>query len=260
MRNLKTININSIWFLDIETVPSWPTFNDAPEHVQKEWVYKFKFRPEAPSLPDPEKNINNDQPYFQEKYIKYFRDLWDKEAGLYPEFARIICISTAYIAGDTLRMKSYANIDEAVLLTDWRNDCQQFNNAVKFMRICGHYSSEFDLQFIVKRLIIHSQPIPPIIDEYGLKPWESVNLDTQKIWKIGSFRASATMSSIAMALGIPTPKDDIEGSDVARVFYQDKDLNRIVLYCEKDVVTLAQIFKRLRYEALIDPDKIVVTR
>jgi predicted PolB exonuclease-like 3'-5' exonuclease len=250
MRYLKKININNVLFLDIETAPKWQHLNEAPENVQKEWIYKFKFKDGAPSKPDPEKNINSDGSYFKDKYLKYFSELWEKSAGLYPEFSRIVCISAGFMYGGTFRLKSYYDANEATLLKIFSSDIERFYEINKYLRLCGHYAKGFDYPFLVKRFLIHRMEIPFILDDGDFKPWEKTNLDTQEIWKIGGFGGSATLSSIAMAFGIPSPKDDIDGSDVSRVYYEG-GIDRIVFYCEKDVITLVNVFKSMRREELL---------
>lgn len=261
MRNLRTINLNSILFLDIETVPQWKTLSEAPERVRKEWIYKHKFGNDAPSAPNPEKNANDAQKFVQEKYAQYFIDLWDKKAGLFAEFSKIVCISMGYVDGKEARIKSYYQESEAELLTAFQEDFNQFCDSVKYARPCAHYGFGFDYPFISKRMLIHGLKIPLALDTWGLKPWETSTLDTQEMWKMGNWgAASATLSSIAMAFGIPSPKDDIEGADVARLYYQgisegksgyEDAIGSIVNYCEKDVFTLIQILKKMRGEELL---------
>lgn len=255
MKGLKRENIDSILFIDIETAPQWEKLEDAPEYVRKEWIYKFKYKEGAPTAPNPEKNANDEQAFIQNKYLKYFSDLWEKQAGLYPEFAKIICITAGYMVAGTLRLKSYYDASEANLLERFSNDVRLFSSANTYLKLCAHYGKGFDYPFTIKRLLIHRKPIPPILDSYGLKPWEVVNLDTQEIWKVGGYGSSATLSSIAMAFGIPSPKDDIEGADVARCYYAG-EIDRIVTYCEKDVITLVNVFKSMRGEALLREDQI----
>ncbi len=257
MRNLKNVNIDTVLFLDIETVPKWRYLKDAPEHVQKEWIYKFKYRDGAPTHPDEavKENTNYDQPYFYEKYEKYFADLWLKKAGFFAEFSKIVCISAGFLMSGMFRLKSYYQENEADLLTDFRNDMQSFNAHVKGARLCAHYGKGFDFPFIAKRMIIHRMQLPPLLDGYGTKPWDSFNLDTQEIWKLGGFGDSATIGSIAMAFGIPFPKDDIGGAEVASCYYNG-EIDRIVTYCEKDTVTLASVFKFMRGEEIIKPEQI----
>lgn len=253
MKHLKSLNINSILFLDIETAPNWEKLQDAPERVRKEWIYKFKFSDNAPDFPNPEKNQNATGEFLEKKYYKYFDDLWEKKAGLFAEFSKIIVISMGYQVRAEARVKSYFQENEADLLDAFKEDLAAFTGAVKGAKLCAHFGNGFDYPFICKRMLIHGLTIPDILDVEGLKPWETNLLDTQNIWKFGSYSAaSGTLSSIAMAFGLPSPKDDIEGADVARVYYAG-GLERIARYCEKDVFTLINVFKRMRGEApLID--------
>ncbi len=254
MKKLRQENINNIMFIDIETAPQWEKLADAPEYVQKEWIYKFKFGDNAPIKPKTTKNTNDSHElYIKRKmnYYNYFNNLWDSKAGLFPEFAKIICISAGYMDGYNFKLKSYFDSDESELLKRFSSDLTAFNQYNKYLKLCAHYGKGFDYPFLAKRLLIHRQKIPMLLDNYGLKPWESLNLDTQEIWKIGSFGSSGTLSSIAMAFGIPSPKDDIEGADVARCYYAG-ELDRIVVYCEKDVFTLLNVFKGMRAEELLD--------
>jgi hypothetical protein len=255
MKNLKTINIKDILFLDIETVPQWRTIKDVPEAVKDEWTYKFKFRPDSPKLPHPDHVANPNSEVLLIKYDKYFADLWEAQAGLYAEFAKIVCISVGYLNNEEAVIKSYNHEDEAELLKAFKEDLNGFCNYAKFPKLCAHYGHGFDYPFINKRLLIHGLNIPGILDSWGLKPWEISLLDTHDMWKFGHYRAdSGTLSSIAMAFGVPTPKDDISGADVARVYYEEaRGVDRISKYCEKDVFTLIQIVRKMRGEALINP-------
>lgn len=256
MKKLKSENINNILFLDIETAPNWRFFEDVPEDMQKEWIYKFKFKDNAPKKPNEDEDKGTFE-YLIKKYSEYFSNLWEKEAGLYPEFSKIICISMGYMYGENFRLKSISNEKEENLLDELVDTLDSFKSVNKFAKLCAHYGKGFDYPFIAKRLLIHRRDIPFILDTYGLKPWEMESLlDTQEVWKMGGYGGSGTLSAIAMAFGIPTPKDDIEGADVSRC-YHNGELERIVTYCDKDVVTLLNVFKAMRGEELLTNDKII---
>jgi len=62
---------------------------------------------------------------------------------------------------------------------------------------------------------------------------------------------------MANILGIPSPKEDIDGSMVRQVYYEEKDLDRIIDYCERDVITVAQVFLRLRNDPLMKDEEII---
>lgn len=250
MKRLKAENINSILFLDIETVPKWENLQQAPKTAVNEWIYKFKFNDGAPKLPT---DTSTQSRYDHElnKYNEYFSNLWLLKAGLFAEFSKIICISAGYLDGYNFKLKSYSNDNEPELLKNFADDLTAFNKANPSLKLCAHFGKGFDYPFIAKRLLINRLNLPNLLDNYGLKPWENYNLDTHEIWKIGSFSGSGTLSSIAMSFGIPTPKDDISGADVAAVYYAG-GLDRIVTYCDKDVLTVLNIFKAMRCEMPID--------
>lgn len=256
MRKLRQININNILFLDIETAPIWQYFKDVPANVQKEWIYKFKFRPEAPQ-PLSEETLNNANitetliKANEEKRFNYFAELWQKEAGLYPEFSRIICISFGFMHADTFRLKTVSHQSEKDLLIAFSNVLESFWERNKGLILCAHNGKGFDFPFIIKRLLMHRLEIPFVMDTYGLKPWECLTLmDTLEIWKMTSYSQGGGLPSIAMHFGIPTPKDDIEGSDVSKC-YHNGEIDRIVVYCEKDVITLCNVLKAMRCEELL---------
>jgi hypothetical protein len=72
-----------------------------------------------------------------------------------------------------------------------------------------------------------------------------------ELWKFGDFKSYTSLNLLAHVLGIPTPKDDIDGSMVGQVYWESKDLRRIAQYCQKDVITLAQIYLRLNREPMV---------
>tara|TARA_R110000744_G_scaffold121116_2_gene225558 strand:+ start:25351 stop:26130 length:780 start_codon:yes stop_codon:yes gene_type:complete len=256
MRNLKSENINNILFLDIETAPNWEHLKDAPEYIKKEWVQKFKYRDGAPIFPDVKENPNYSDPIYLKKYNLYFEDLWKKSAGIYPEFSRIVCISMGFMYGEDFRLKSYSDKDEGVLLDSFLADLSSFQSINKFTKLCAHYGKGFDFPYIAKRLLIHRKTLPLILDNYGLKPWDMFNLiDTLEVWKMGGYGNGGTLGSIAMCFGIPSPKDDIDGGDVSRC-YHNGEIDRIVFYCEKDIVTLVNVFKAMRGEKILTDTQI----
>jgi hypothetical protein len=63
-----------------------------------------------------------------------------------------------------------------------------------------------------------------------------------ELWKFGDNKGHISLPLLAGVFGIPSPKDDIDGSQVAHTYWVEKNLARIVAYCEKDVITTARIF------------------
>jgi predicted PolB exonuclease-like 3'-5' exonuclease len=247
MKILNEVKIETVLFLDIETAPNWLELYQAPKNVQSEWIYKFKFRSEAPNEPKAGESVKN--------YYDYFAELWQKEAGLYPEFSRVVCISVGFMYQGQFLIRSYAVNNEGDLLKMFKTDLEAFCSSVALAKLCAHYGKGFDFPYIAKRMLINRIVIPSILDTAGLKPWENTNLDTHEIWKLGG-TGSAGLPAICMAFGIETPKDDLNGSLVSKAFH-DGETHRIATYCEKDVFALLNVFKAFRMEEPVDKSKIV---
>ncbi len=124
--------------------------------------------------------------------------------------------------------------------------------------LCAHNGKEFDFPYMARRMLINGIKLPAILDTAGKKPWEVNHLDTMELWKFGDYKNYTSLELLAAVFNIPTPKDDIDGSQVWEVYWKEKDLSRIVTYCCKDVLTVAQIFRRYRGEELIPEEKVVV--
>jgi hypothetical protein len=234
------INIENILFLDIETVPQQTDYEHLTERLKKLWRKKAeqlsrydKFAAEEPLKPE----------------VLYER------AGIYAEFGKIVCISTGVYRNQTLWIKSFSGDDETMLLTGF----SELVNKAQEKRInylCAHNGKEFDYPYIIRRLLINGLPVPPILDLSGKKPWEINHLDTLELWKFGDFKNYTSLELLATVFGIPTPKDDIDGSDVAQVYWEEHDLKRITTYCQKDVITIVNLFLRFQGKSIITDDKI----
>jgi hypothetical protein len=252
MKALKRIPIETILFYDIETAPQWQTFEDAPENVQKEWIYKFKFRSDAPTYITTGDPIKDDESL--SAYVGYYSTLWLNMASLYAEFSRVVALSVGVAYEGTFRVKTFAHNNEGRLLRAFANSLNGFAGSVPVVRFCGHYIKGFDHPFLSKRLLINRVAIPASLDTSDLKPWEMPLIDTQELWKFGMGQ-SATLPSVAMAFGLPTPKDDIDGSQVAAAWFNG-EIERIATYCAKDVLTVFNIFKCLRGEEPYSEEKV----
>lgn len=230
---------DSILFLDIETVPQHPHWDHVPENMQKLWEKK------ARNLKEAEEGAEN----------LYTR------AGIYAEFGKIICISVGLFAwkGDqqVFRIKSYAGNDEKQLLTEFASMLRKFS-AEGDKNLCAHNGKEFDFPYIARRMLINGLRLPSLLDIAGKKPWEVKFIDTMELWKFGDFKNYTSLDLLTQLFDIPTPKDDIDGSQVASVYYEDRDLPRIVKYCEKDVLAIAQLFLRWRLEPILKEDQIIL--
>ncbi len=226
---LENLNLKNILFLDIETVPQYAAYDEVPADFGKLWEKKVQtLRKEEESIDD-----------------SYRR------AGIYAEFGKIICISCGYFTtGNKFRIKSFYGHNEKKLLLEFSEVLlKHFNSSDKFL--CAHNGKEFDFPFLCRRMVIHQLALPSILDTAGKKPWEVSHLDTMELWKFGDYKSYTSLNLLALILGIPTPKDDIDGSMVWKVYWEEKNLERIVTYCQKDVLTVAQILRKFRREELI---------
>ncbi len=231
---LERIPIEKVLFLDIETVPQIYSYHDLDEGT------KVLFESKTKSL------LKED---------KSFEDLYHERASIQAEFGKIICISVGFLrettTGKQVRIKSFAHPDEETLLKQFKSLLDEYFNTTQHL-LCGHNAKEFDFPYICRRMLIHGIKLPDLLDIAGKKPWEINHLDTMELWKFGDYKAYTSLSLLCHVFKIPTPKDDISGADVARVYYENQDLDRIRKYCEKDVVALIQLFLKMRGEALVE--------
>jgi hypothetical protein len=233
--------ISNILFLDIETAPQYADYHSLPKDWKELWDIK------AASL----------LKYHEEetKETIYHR------AGIYAEFGKIICISCGYIqntgSGRKLFLKSFDGENEKILLTEFCEMLKKWSSG-ETKYLCAHNGKEFDFPYLCRRLVVNEIAIPAVLNISGKKPWEVNHFDTLELWKFGDFKSYTSLNLLAHTLGIPTPKDDIDGSKVWSVYWNDKDLKRIVTYCQKDVVTVAQIFLKLQGEPLIKPENVEI--
>src|SRR6476620_10071896 len=235
------MNFNNILFLDIETVSQFETYNHLPDDWKELWDLKAGII-----------NRNREDENSETAYPR---------ASIYAEFGKIICISCGCLQGigenKKLVLKSYCGDDEKKLLQEFCDMLQKWSGeAEKFL--CAHNGKEFDYPYICRRMIINGIAIPEVLKIAGRKPWEVRHLDTLELWKFGDYKSFTSLKLLAKTLGIPSPKDDIDGSMVNSVYWNEKDIDRIAIYCQKDVITLAQVLLRFHCEPLIKQEKISV--
>lgn len=227
---------SDVLFLDIETVPQYPDYYAAPEKWQELWNKKA------------ERLIENAD---DDPATVFGR------AGIYAEFGKIICISVAFIKNEKLSVKSFfSENDEKQLLTDFAEMVNNFYKRNPKMQLCAHNGKEFDFPYISRRMIINKVPLPIIFNTAGKKPWEVSHIDTMELWKFGDYKNYTSLNLLAYIFGIPSPKNDIDGSMVYETFYVEKGLERIVTYCEKDAITVAQLLRAYNYLPLIPDENI----
>ncbi|MEL7586426.1 MAG: ribonuclease H-like domain-containing protein [Prolixibacteraceae bacterium] len=231
---LYNLNLEDVLFVDIETVPQYPDYQEVPEKFQRLWDRKSEsFRGEG----KPE-------------------DVYER-AGIYAEFGKIVCISAGVITqkkGERVyRVKSFYDDQEKKLLASFNDMLERFMS-YPGRCLCAHNGQEFDYPFIARRTLISGMRLPNVLNMAGLKPWEMKDklLDTLQLWKFGDYKNYTSLNLLCAIFNIPTPKDDIDGSQVARVYYREGDLERIARYCEKDTLAVANLLLRFRGEPIIE--------
>lgn len=242
MHILRHVDLTKVFFLDIETVPGYGDHDALPAADRSLWE-TFSTRRHAPEVADGRTPA----------------ELYEK-AGLYPEFGKVVCISVGFfrpLKDETLefRVKSFADDDEGAVLRGFayllarhapssHEYRPKLDTATKDgYYLCAHNGREFDYGYLGRRLLVRGLSLPPLLDTAGHKPWELPHLlDTLDLWKFGDFHARISLPLLAGLFGIPSPKDDLAGAQVGHTYWQEKDLRRIVTYCERDVVTTARVF------------------
>jgi predicted PolB exonuclease-like 3'-5' exonuclease len=235
---LSEIKIKNVLFLDIETVPCSPSFEDLDITFQTLWAEKTVWQRKEEYTP---------------------AEFYKLKAGVMAEFAKIICISVGYLFVEKnenhFRIKSFYGDDEKQIITDF-NELLNSQFSKKQHQLCAHNGKEFDFPFIARRTLINELKLPALLDIAGKKPWEVNHLDTMELWKFGDYKHYTSIKLLAALFNIPTPKDDIDGSQVAGVYWNDKDLERIKKYCQKDTLTVAQLLLKYKGEELISENNI----
>jgi len=234
---LENLQLQNVLVVDIETVPAQQDYHQLSDRWKALWDRKAKFLAKNEESPE---------------------ELYER-AGIYAEFGKVICISVGvYIPkgdGYSFRIKSFCNKDEKQVLTEFANLLNaRYTSSTK--ALCGHNGKEFDFPFLSRRMLINGIKLPFLLNTAGKKPWEVNHLDTMELWKFGDYKSYTSLALLAALFDIPTPKDDIDGSMVREVYYQDDDLPRIKIYCQKDVVTLANVLLRFKGLSLLLEDDI----
>lgn len=225
-------NLREILFVDIETVPVQPAFNDLDETMQTEWTKKNR------TIRNPPELVNDPATQYGER------------AGIYSEFAKVACIGFGSLLHQEdkwiMRLKSIVDHDEKTVLSSFSDMIGKFSAVHRDMKFCGHNIKEFDIPFLCRRMVINQIELPAVMQMAGKKPWEVNHIDTMDLWRFGDFKNFTSLSLLAAVLGIPSPKSDMDGSMVGTVYWRDHDLARIGAYCLQDVLTSARVYLRLR--------------
>jgi hypothetical protein len=238
--------LKNVLFLDIETVSQTKDLTELPESLQKLWMIKSK-----KFLLKSEIDVTFD----------IAANFYTEKAGIFAEFAKIVCISVGYISiqkkqSPTLRIKSFSG-NEKSILESFNAMLNKHYDDPDHQFLCGHNIKEFDVPFICRRNIINGLDLPRMINISGRKPWQ-VNylLDTMDMWRFGDYKNYTSLALLSGALGIASPKDDIDGSQVGHVYWEENDIERIINYCEKDVLTVAQVAMKFAGQPLLTQENI----
>lgn len=235
---LESIKTENILFLDIETIPQYGKLEEMPNELKKLWEKKAKL-------------INREELSDDEIY---------QRAGIYAEFGKIICISVGSVneksENRTLRIKSFYGDDEKEILMEFLDMVNNYSRRHEVL-LCAHNGKEFDFPYIARRMLINGLKLPSCLNYHGKKPWEVPHLDTMEMWKFGDYKHYTSLELLTYIFGIPSPKDDIDGSQVGEIYYSTGDLQGIVHYCEKDLLAIVQLLMKYQGKKLIAEQDIV---
>ncbi len=240
---MQNIVLENLLLIDIETVPQHPSFDLLTDNWKQLWEEKTQRL-----LPD----------------FTTAAEFYSQRAGVMAEFAKIVCISMGYFINQDntlqLRLKSFFGNQEEKLLQDFITTVNQLETKNNKWSFGGHNIKEFDIPFICRRLIINGLHIPGYLDFQNMKPWDTNIIDTFQYWRFGDYKNYTSLKLLAAALGVPSPKDDIDGSMVAMVYWEEKNVQRIATYCQKDVLTTANIILRFKNAALLEEEQVMIVQ
>ncbi len=232
-------------FFDVETVSGYATWAELSEEFRALWAIKAKSIKRADDLPSDEECA----------------DLYRERAAIFAEFGRVVCISAGFLfqkepsGAIQARLTSYAGEDELALLKEFGQLLDAAYSDPKRSFVCGHNIKEFDVPYLCRRYVYHGLPLPIPFQIQGKKPWETEHLvDTMELWKFGDRKNYTSLRLLAAFLGFPSPKDDMDGSEVGRAFWEEKNIDGIAQYCEKDVLATIQLMMRYKRMPLLEPE------
>lgn len=229
---MQSIKLENILFLDIETVPETYKYSDLVKETKDLWDKKWAYN----------KEITGEQHY--------------QKAGIYAEFAKVVCIGIGFYNENKFRVKTISGKDEVLILKEFSELMNKHFNTPNHY-LCAHNGKEFDFPFLCRRLLINNLPLPKLLQIQGMKPWEVKHIDTMDLWKFGDVKNFTSLNLLAHIFDIPSPKDEIDGSQVSKTFYEDNNLDKISNYCKKDVITLARVYNRFAGLGNLSEDDII---
>ena len=226
---LDNLKLDKVIFIDIETVSQEKEFSKLSKKWKSLWGKKCTY------LISEEETAE---------------DIYNR-AGIYAEFGKVICISVGiyrqFKDNKVFRIKSFYGKNEKQVLKQF---CDLFKKSFQSndFVLCAHNGKEFDFPFLARRILVNQLPLPYILDIAGRKPWEVQHLDTLQLWKFGDYKNYTSLALLCELFNIKSPKNDMNGSDVGRVYWQEDNLEKIVKYCQNDTLAVAQLL--LAYKGL----------
>ncbi len=236
---LEHVNIEKVLFLDIETVPQSPDFKSLDNITQELWRHKAQF--------------------LKGFELETVEDIYHR-AGIYAEFGKIICVSVGYFIYQNqqkvLKVRSFFGDDETNLLKGFGTFLSKSFSKGSHL-LCAHNGKEFDFPYLCRRFLVNRLKLPGILNIAGKKPWEIQHLDTMELWRFGDYKNFTPLNLLASIFNIPNPKVDMDGSRVWSVYWVERNIERIVNYCQKDVITIVRLLLAMKGADLLEDESIV---
>jgi 3'-5' exonuclease len=237
---MQDISVENLFIIDIETVSEYEHHQLLSDEWKELWNEKIQRSLPPDVLPG---------------------EYYPKRAGILAEFAKVVCISIGFFKKENnllqLRIKSFYSHDEKEILNNFATTLYQLQKNQNKWYFTGHNIKEFDIPFLCRRILVNNMSIPSCFDFQNMKPWETPVIDTLHLWRFGDYKNYTSLKLLAAALGVPSPKDDIDGSQVGNIYWEEKDLKRIAIYCQKDVATVANVIMRFKNLPMLIEDQII---
>ena len=237
---LNSIFLSNLLCIDIETAPAFPSL----EKLDAEWKDLWEIK---------SARLRNEKENPDEHYFNH--------SAIYAEFGKVLCITIGIFfrkdkkSSWKFRLKTFSGDDERKILEDFSALLKKHYSSDKYL-FCGHNVREFDIPYLCRRMLALQIEIPSLMDVSGKKTYEVHWVDTMQLWRFGDYKHYTSLRLLAAVLGLPSPKTDMAGKDVGRVYWKENGLSRIVEYNRRDVITVAQMILRFKNLPLLNDNEI----
>ncbi len=241
---LNHIRLENLIFIDIETVKEHEGFSGLDDVSADLWRKKSSF--------------------FKVAEGSVEEDLYEEKAGLYAEFAKVVCISVAFMVKNgegkyDLRLKSFYGEEESFILKDFKELLDKYYKNSKYI-FCGHNIKDFDLPFLMRRMLINQIRLPLKFNINNFKFYQPMAVDTFQIWKFGDHRNYTSLKLMQKALKIDFPEySEIDGNDIDQLYWKDKNMDSIIEHCQNDVISVAQLMLRFKSFDLLEEYNVLIS-